>query len=102
MFYKVLFQRVENPTEEHVTSLLLLLLNLRKELGLGLGNLSLPGDEANLGGVPPLLGSLSGGLGLGRWVLADGCVALKQEMVTTGIQEADVNDKNTSASKFSD
>merc|ERR1740129_460741 len=57
-------------------SLFLLLLNLRKELSLGLGDLSLPGNESNLGCIPPLLGGSGGGLGLGRWVLADGGVAL--------------------------
>merc|ERR1719376_410769 len=57
-------------------SLFLLLLNLCKELSLGLGDLSLPGDESNLGRIPPLLGCCGGGLGLGRWVLADGSVAL--------------------------
>merc|ERR1719234_889295 len=57
-------------------SLFLLLLNLRKELSLGLSDLSLPGDKTNLGRIPPLLGGGGGGLGLGRWVLADGGVAL--------------------------
>ena len=63
-------------------SLLLLLLDLGEELRLGLLNLGLPGGEPDLGGIPPLLGHLGGGLGLGRWILADGRVALKHDVMT--------------------
>ena len=62
-------------------ALLVLVFQLSEELRLGLSDLELPGHQADLDSVLPLLGDLLVHLGLGRGVLADGSVALKEQGV---------------------
>ena len=63
--------------------LFLLVLQLGEELALCLGDLGLPGGQADLGSIPPLLGDGLLHLRLGRGVLADGSVALKEQSEAT-------------------